>query len=120
MGSIDDRRSLTGFADDGARVRAGGGPAAALVAGDCLDPAVVPSEYESRRKSPTLAVSSGCWTPLMRTDKQRRGPGGLSARTAGEIGNAWPPPTKRSAQRHMPRPSIRINDGGGAAPGAGP
>ena len=44
------------------------------------------------------------WQPVIHAaaapqDKQPRDPGGLSARIAGEIGIAWPPPTKRRRRR---------------------
>ena len=44
------------------------------------------------------------WQPVIDAaaaaqDKQPRDPGGLSARIAGEIGIAWPPPTKRRRRR---------------------
>lgn len=44
------------------------------------------------------------WQPVMDAatamqDKPPRDPGGLSARIAGEIGIAWPPPTKRRRRR---------------------
>ena len=44
------------------------------------------------------------WQPLIDAttgfqDKQPRDPGGLSARIAGEIGIAWPPPTKGRRRR---------------------
>ena len=44
------------------------------------------------------------WQPVIDAataaqDRQPRDPGGLSARIAGEIGIAWPPPTKRRRRR---------------------
>lgn len=69
------------------------------------------------------------WQPVIDAatasqDQLPRDPGGFSARIAGEIGIAWPPPTtSRRRQRHMPRPSLLTGDldgdGGGAAAGAG-
>jgi hypothetical protein len=66
------------------------------------------------------------WQPVIDAatasqDRPPRDPGGLSARIAGEIGIAWPPPTERGRrrERHMPRPSLLTGnldgDGAGAA-----
>ena len=50
------------------------------------------------------AVVREAWQPVIDAaaapqDKKPRDPGGLSARIAGEIGIAWPPPTKRRRRR---------------------
>ena len=50
------------------------------------------------------SVVREAWQPVIDAaaapqDKEPRDPGGLSARIAGEIGIAWPPPTKRRRRR---------------------